>query len=177
MSARGFTLIEILVVLAVVAILSVAGYINYRAFSHEQVIDDAVSRVQSMLRTAQANATTSLKCKQVGSTKWIIAFQDTKTLELRCVRSDNGQIEPIKQESLTNNVEIESVSGPSCSATPSNTTVSFDTLSGKISFSDPIQTCIANLNELTVKIKHTLSENPLSKTVTVGKGGGINAQN
>lgn len=176
---KGFTLVEILVVLAVVGILSVTGYINYRTFSHEQIIDDAVSSVQSLLRTAQTNATTSLKCKTVGSQQWIIAFKNKSLLELQCIRADNSQLEPIKTLNLTNNVELDSISGVFCSSTfPTNIiTLSFDTLSGKVGFFDPGQTCIAALDEIAVVLKHQRTEIPLLKTITVGKGGGINAQN
>lgn len=174
---RGFTLIEILVGLAVVAVLGIAGYINYRTFSQEQVMDDAVSKAQSLLRTAQTNATASLKCETVASTEWMVVFTNTTTLQLQCKRLDNLQEKTIKQLILTNNVQIDSIGTLSCTAL-FPMTIGFNTLSGKVSFSDPNprRICIERLNEITVKIKHTLSPN-LLKSITITNGGGINATN
>lgn len=192
LSARGFTLVEILVVIAIIGILGTAGYVNYRAFSYEQIMDDGVNRIQSILRQAQTSATASIKCKEVGSTKWLAEFKNATTVDLSCVRADNAQVEQIKREPLTTSIRINSIWGnASCpegrvcaqslcySSFPTNPmTVSFDTLSGKVSFSDqdPFKICISRLNNLVISITHTSSAS-LQKNITVGKGGGINAQN
>jgi len=55
-SMKGYTLIEILVVLTVIGILFGAGFVGYRDFSRRQALAGAVKLVNGDLRMAQQNA-------------------------------------------------------------------------------------------------------------------------
>lgn len=58
---KGYTLIEILIVLTVVAILFGAGFVGYRDFSRRQVVLGAAKIIQGDLRRAQQNALSGIK--------------------------------------------------------------------------------------------------------------------
>ena len=58
---NGYTLIEILVTLTIVALLFGFGYASFRDFSRRQALSNAVSAVQGDLRIAQGDAATGQK--------------------------------------------------------------------------------------------------------------------
>lgn len=58
---RGYTLIEILVVLTIIGILFSVGYVGYRDFSRRQSLAGAAKIVQGDLRKAQQNALSGIK--------------------------------------------------------------------------------------------------------------------
>lgn len=59
--SSGYTLIEILIALTVIAILFSAGFVGYRDFSRRQALQGAVKIVQGDLRKAQQNALSGIK--------------------------------------------------------------------------------------------------------------------
>ena len=65
-SARGFTLIELLVVIAITSILAVMGFVNFKDFSSNQISVKAAGEIQTILRLAQSNATSSTLCDSKG---------------------------------------------------------------------------------------------------------------
>lgn len=60
---RGFTLIEILISIAIIALLGVVAIPNLKTFNEGQNLNNAASDLGSMLHTAQINAQTGAKCK------------------------------------------------------------------------------------------------------------------
>ncbi len=58
---KGYTLIEVLVVISIMAILFTVGYAGYREFSRRQVLIGAVNQVQGDLRKAQQLALSGVK--------------------------------------------------------------------------------------------------------------------
>ena len=84
MRSSGFTLIELLVVISIIGILSVMGYANYRDFAANQIAKKAVGQIQTYLRLAQSNATTSTLCNGEGATSWSLKFADPSNIELHC---------------------------------------------------------------------------------------------
>ena len=90
MRSAGFTLIELLVVISIIGILSVMGYANYKDFAANQVGVKAVRELQTYLRLAQSNATTSTVCNGQGAISWSLKFVDSSKIELHCSK----QIEP-----------------------------------------------------------------------------------
>ena len=61
-SVRGFTLIELLVVIVIMSIIGTFAIANYRSFGEDKELESASLDIQSLLRTAQTNATTGTKC-------------------------------------------------------------------------------------------------------------------
>lgn len=74
---------------------------------------------------------------------------------------------------LPGNVTIGSITGGTC--VPTAATVSYDTLSGKVSFTDSLN-CLTSATSLTVPVTYSQGGTTLTKNITVSKGGGIDAQ-
>lgn len=58
---RGYTLIEILVTVAIIGILFSVGYANFRSFSQRQAVKDAAKLIQADLRLTQQIALSGQK--------------------------------------------------------------------------------------------------------------------
>ena len=61
MRQNGYTLIEILVVITIMATLFGFGYANFRDFSRRQALQGAVKQVQGSLRKVQQSAISGVK--------------------------------------------------------------------------------------------------------------------
>ena len=60
-SSRGFSLVELLVVISIIAIVSAVGITGYISYSRAQTLKSGVDDVASLLLTARSNAVTQLK--------------------------------------------------------------------------------------------------------------------
>ncbi len=59
---KGFTLIEILVAVTIIAILGVIAIPNYHAFQKKQLVLNSAKGLAATLKLAQSNASTGTKC-------------------------------------------------------------------------------------------------------------------
>lgn len=59
---RGFSLVEILVVVSILALIGIVAIPNLRRFSKEQEIDNVALQVLNTLKTAQSQASSRIKC-------------------------------------------------------------------------------------------------------------------
>ncbi len=175
----GFTLIELLVVIAITAILGTAGFANYLAFSSSQILNDGVSKVQSLLRIAQTNATSGQKYNNIPCQSWQVRFNtDQNTVSLFC----NDVVVSEKTITLAPNMTINSILTPPSIACPfpANTaTVAYGTIYGQVSFimkdADEL-VCTAGIESFKIKIEYSKDTTIISKTITVAKGGQIDAE-
>lgn len=185
MKSKGWTLVELLVTIAIIGILTTVGFANIQSFSSEQKIDDGVNQVQSFIRAAQTDATSSLKCNNALSYSWSVVFKtDKKNIDLNCKTSSSASDFLVRTLTLPANITVNSIVGdgwPSCVTTfPANAiTIIYNTLTGSVSFSDPGMS--ANCNSTTSNFVVTLTfagaETTISKDITISTGGGIDAQN
>jgi len=75
----GYTLVELLVVLAIMAIIAVGTFVTSRGFSQDQAVVRAMGQVQSLIKLAQSNANSNLKCNGVPSSHWYVEFDSIQT--------------------------------------------------------------------------------------------------
>lgn len=165
---NAFTLVELLVVIAVMAIVGVFTLANYKSFGEDQNFKNASLDVQSFLRLAQSNSTSGLKCQSqdTGNTLgWIVAFTTASQLDLKCQNS-SGIIGSLKKLSLPENISISSITAGIWNC-PFGTTVTFAPLYGTITSSCPANSIIITL--LNSKTSNT-------KQVIVEQGGRIYGQ-
>lgn len=177
---RGFTLIELLVVISIMAIIGVFTLANYGDFGEDQNLKSAVLDMQSQLRTAQANATTNLKCNTQSNAVWQVVYTNTPTVNLNCQELPLPSPTPAptskKSWQFGTNIQIQAVSGKcgivsDCSNCPSVLpfTISFDPLNGKVSLGSD-----ARCTSLTITL---INNNTTStKALIIEQGGRIYAQ-
>ena len=163
MRSKGYTLIELLVVLTIVSIIGLVGYVSYQQFAANQFTNKAVGQIQTVLRLAQSNATTSTFCsdnQNVGP--WSVIFNPSNTLILAC--------NSIQQKVFTlENVHIDNVSCGSTAVTlPLELTYANGT--GALTF-DP--TCF-NPTVWTFRLLNT--KNDTAKDFKISQGGAINVE-
>ncbi len=179
-SARAFTLIELLVVISIIAILGVAVLINYKDFSQNQVLDEAISQVQTLLRLAQANASAGVVCQNQGGADWRVNFKlDMISLDLECSLNNFVDTYPVKTLTLKN-AQIDSVKSPTCSASCSSSSclplyVAYSKVDSSVKINGNDQSsCFNSSNQILINIQNLKTKN--IKSFTISKGGAIDAQ-
>lgn len=85
---RGFTLVEILVAMSIIAILSAVAVPNLKKFSSDQEITNAASRLRTILITAQSQAISRIQCptgSNIATDAWIVRLNSlTYSLIAKC---------------------------------------------------------------------------------------------
>ncbi len=179
-SAHGFTLVELLVAISVMAILSVASFAKFAVLREDQYLKNASSEIQSFIRFAQTNATSNIACTPtLGGTPWTLTFSPDK-IDLSCQGSS------LKTLTLSNNIRICSINYSGCSTSDACSptadtftgsglvTTAFSPLTGQITFSDPRCTPASGLAgsaNMVITLKKIGGSD--TKPVTLSRGGSV----
>lgn len=174
LAKRGFTLIELLIVISIMALLSVVAYANFKDFAQDRVVNKAIGQIQTALRLAQANATSSFLCQGLASVDWSVSIRADKiNVDLTC-----GESGFVVQTTTLQNVLVDSIEGSACTS-PTDIlplTITYSKLSGKVKIkgAEGAPSCIDQSQQVSVNIKNTKTS--IIKTFTISKGGTINVQ-
>lgn len=171
-------MVELLVVITIMGILSVTSIVYYRSLTSDKMLLKAKDSIQSLLRTAQSNATSGFTCGTVqGASTWSVRITGNTTLELRC----NPLSDPITVRTLAleNDIQIDTVStecsGPlQLNEEASLLNIYYSPLLGKVQF-EGSDACLADLTRshtLTVTLKNANSRT----SFIISRGGAINAK-
>lgn len=185
-SACGFTLVEILVVLAIMGIIGMMTYLNIGTFREDENLKSVASDLQSYLRLAQSNATTGIKCGLSGGVSWVLLIKDRTTLQLRC-QTQTAVDPPIREWTIKNPAQIDAIEGvlqsTNCASSFTSTsateiTVTFSYLLGNVVFSDSdhTNTCLSGSTKMRIKVRKNAESPDDLRTVTINKGGSIDVQ-
>lgn len=137
----GYTLIELLVVISILALMTVLGFISYGSFAKDRAADKALIEVQTILRLAQGNATSSTLCNVQPAANWKVVILSGDNLELHCDPEDISH-----RTYKLQNAEISEIM-PSCgSAVGLPLTVIYSSGNAALSFSytGASQNCLAS---------------------------------
>lgn len=75
---RGFTLIETLVSVSIVALLAVLVLPNLRSFNNDQVVNSNLTNLLNALKQTQTNAQSGIACpNNLSTTSWVISLTNT----------------------------------------------------------------------------------------------------
>lgn len=170
----GFTLIELLVVISMLGILATFVFINFKTANSDQTLNKAALEIQTLLKLAQSNATTSTLCKGESGKFWSVNITSKTHLEMTCNVADSA-----KQNLDLENAEISSfqcspAAQADCPPTSGNTfnpplSISYSPLYGVTSFDGA--SCASNA--ATIMVVLTNSKNKNTKCFTISKGGAV----
>lgn len=172
---KGFTLVELLVVISIMAIMSVFTFINVKDFTTEQALNKAVGDIQSLMRLAQSNATSSTLCGSSGGVTWTVRFNsDQSTLDIIC-----GSNNTLYRTLTLQNVLIASIKTSSCISSLSlPVSFTYSALKGVPDVTDSSggisSTCLGTTQSVTVNLLNAKSNS--TKSFNISKGGAINVQ-
>jgi len=176
---KGFTLVEILVVIAIMTIIGVLAYANFSNLKSDRDLKSAASDVQSFLRLAQSNSTARVRCGEdtTGSgANWLVEFRTNKiNADLKCQIASFPPPDPTLHKTLTisNGITIDSIIGDSSCVAGFPVILTFAPLYGDVSFSD---TGVPNCNtssKLTINLKDPKDN---LRSVIISKGGSVDIQ-
>jgi len=160
----GYTLIELLVVIAIVTLLATLGFVNFKDFAAQQVTIKAAGQIQTLLRLAQSNATSSTLCNGQGATSWFLSFTSS-SIDLRC---NPGNF--LKNTYTLENASLQlQCSGASNLSFPA--TFTYVTGVGTLTTA-----CPQTSTSIIFTISNTLNPSASPKTFSISKGGAINVQ-
>ena len=170
-SRGGFTLIELLIVISIIAIISVVGFVNFKGFSDDQVTINAVGQIQSTLRLAQSNATSSTLCNNSATTSWYLNFTSSTAFQLNC----NPGGFTVKSYTLTD--ATVAITGSLGCSIPYPATVSYLPGAGKqtISSSGALASCLQS-TKITFTVSNTKNPSASPIPLNISSGGAINVQ-
>lgn len=180
----GFTILELLISIAILALLSLSVIPNFHRFNQSQGLNNSARDLVSLLQSAQGNAQSTLNCPDgTNSLDWGIIL-NKNSASLNCQNPPNSTI-PVS--SCTNLVNPPaplpspmSVSGKTLNYNPS---VSMDTstqtsgcivvfLNNQACFSS---SCVISGSSLSIILKDSVSNQ--QNKIVINKGGAISSGN
>lgn len=91
---KGFTLVEILVVIALMVTATVIVVPNFRKFNEGQDLTQAVNDLKQALRVAQSSATSGTKCSSFPASKWKVSLASTQFTTIAVCYDQSGATSP-----------------------------------------------------------------------------------
>lgn len=169
MSSLGYTLVELLVVMAIMVIVGVFAFANFKDFSQDQIVNQASEALKSFFRIAQSSATSSTVCEGIGGVSWAVNFLDSTKIQLVCGPEDKLM--------KTLNLDNARIVGIKCSAEGVSfdppLKISYAPLTGNVVFSVADETfCPKTATQLFISLDNAAKPGHI-KSFTVSKGGVI----
>ena len=162
---EGFTLIGILVTISLLALVTLIGLPNLRKFNIDQGVENSVSDFVQVIRKAQSNAQSRIKCPDNRtSVNWSVKIQDSSHYQLNvtCLNSDNSSnLILVNTYILPSSLSFDSSTGSS---------VTFNNIENNVCLLPPSATTCGTATNLTISLKNG------SQTIRVkiNQGGVIN---
>lgn len=186
MRPAGFTLVELLVVISIMAIVAVAVFLNLGSFEEDANLKNEAFNIQSYLRLAQSNATAGVKCADgTAGVGWsmIISGKDVDAIHLRCgTNMEDERFWSINLPAYIYLIQRKSGSTTCLSSfnpdrSDNSIIIKFSYLDGKIEFKDTDNTnnCLENSSNMIITLRKKVGSGD-SKTVTINRGGSIDVE-
>lgn len=163
---KGFTFVELLVVIGITAILGVSVFVNFTTFTHDQTLTKAQDQLLVSLRLAQSNATTGTICGTQAGSVWLIVFL---AAAIR-LQDESAECQKLYQ---FEGVTISQITASSCPSPFTPLTIKYQPLTGIALFQGP-QSCVSSSASVEITLKNLT--NNREKKVKVSKEGTINVE-
>lgn len=181
-NCRGYTLLEVLVVVMMMAVFMVLAIPQFGKFNSSQVLQNTALEFQTALRAAQTNAGNGVKCNYPAaapSSQWHLSFLDQKRykVEASCIGAGSGASTVY---SLPSGVSFSGVAIEGCTEEKSSFSgygVTFNNITAAVTYNVPnlsVCTSLALTNAKRTVITLWLDDNhSLIKRIIVEKSGSI----
>lgn len=174
MPKNGFTLVELLIVITIIAIISAFVAVNFKGNREEQALQREQLKLQSILKLAQTNASSSTLCSDLGGgASWKLAMDPLQEkITLSCQKGE----EVIEDRSyiLEGGISMSFLCSQTSTSFASGVEITYTTLSGIPTFSG-IEYCGQDFSGLVIKFESE-KDSSLTKEFTISSGGAINAK-
>ena len=171
---KGFTLVELLVVITIIAIISLVVFINLRSFEEDKELVAAAANLQNFFRLAQTNATTTVKCGAQTNATWFVTFVEKTRVELGCRLPTATTLSNLSKRLIFNaSIEISSIEGTSPCSYPVN--ITYSPLYGLVEFENA-NGCVSRSPKVKVTLKSSTNKMNQTKVVTINKVGTVNVE-
>jgi type II secretory pathway pseudopilin PulG len=188
LNSIGYSMIELLVVMATMAILGLVFFANYRTLQQAQALQRNLADIQSFVKTTQTNATARVPCPPTSvsdddaGADWRVKFDsDNRVLRMACQLGVAAEIMPSGSQytlTLGDNVVVHKIN-TNCNPS-SGFTITFAPLYGNVTFTDGGSGCAASPNFLITLRNNNLSGSTCDtnscKTLVVDLGGSVYEQ-
>lgn len=185
----GFTLIEILIAIAIIGLLSLLVLPNLRKFNQEQVLKQAAATFTQTLQKAKNNAQTKVKCSDGRtSSSWSVYIPSSSAYELRaqCLDGSTVYSDPtaisvslagVSIEFMTNSNPPSFSGGVTCfAATPFfPITIDYSSINNTVVFTAPNAPCVSPTSQPQVVTLLLYQTGSSPVTITATRGGAIDA--
>lgn len=166
----GFTLIEILVTISLLALVTLIGLPNLRKFNSDQGVENSVSDFVQVIRKAQSNSQSRIKCSgNRTSVNWSVKISDKSHYQLNvtCLNPDNSSTPfPVNTYMLPSNLSFDDSSGN----TTITSSITFNNIENTVCLLPPSPTICGTTTNLSLKLKNGTQ----NITVKINQGGVIN---
>jgi prepilin-type N-terminal cleavage/methylation domain-containing protein len=179
MNNKAYTLIELMVAVAILVIVSIISVNQFRSFNQDRELSNSASNLQSFIRTAQTNATTGTLCNANGGATWLISIKnDRTTFDPKCsYNTPPAFYAPPNSFKLPVGVEVQSIISPFCTSNypslSSEMALNYAPITGELTFSADEQ-CIKDGVYLAIILVNTKTS--ATKTVIIRKGGAVDVE-
>lgn len=175
MRSGGYTLIELLIVLVIISVIGVVSFVNYRQFALNQITGTAMDQIQTVLRLAQANASSSTLCNNQAAISWSVRITNPSTLELLCKPKDDPTRDYLSKTFSLEDVQIGPIRGGSSCPSDASFPFSLNYSTNVLTFSYPNASSDC-LNSATWTVTITNMKNNSPKIFKISRGGAIDVQ-
>lgn len=131
----GFTLIEILIAVAIISLVGTFSLPNLKKYNNRQLVKNAASELRSTLQNASSKVNSNIKCNDTkASIAWKVVFKNTTPLQYDLIANcDDGTLATQLQNAPLPSSVIIAAAGITCS--PFGSSASVDLIFEKKGFS------------------------------------------
>lgn len=167
---RGFTLIEILIAIAILSLSAIIAIPNLRRFNDEQELNNASEDIVRTFREAQSSAASNIRCNNGPSGKWFVELNNVAGVNYKLLCQNSSGVNESSPRYQKNWTGISLGGVTSCAATSANS-LKVEFVGNSITY-----WCGAtSFSPANSAVSIVITKNSRSKTISINVGGVISS--